>query len=107
MPSPFPGMNPYLEQDDAWQDFHNDMISGIREALGPQVSPHFIVKGLRSPKGTACPARASGDGDVGNQRQETHLEIPGQPTAADPPGGFLTAAWIASHRRSSSTSWSC
>jgi hypothetical protein len=22
MPSPFPGMNPYLETDDAWHDFH-------------------------------------------------------------------------------------
>ncbi len=22
MPSPFPGMNPYLEQEDAWHDFH-------------------------------------------------------------------------------------
>jgi Protein of unknown function (DUF4058) len=22
MPSPFPGMNPYLEQEDHWQDFH-------------------------------------------------------------------------------------
>jgi hypothetical protein len=44
MPSPFPGMNPYLEQDDVWQDFHDAMIPAIRDVLSPQVSPHFIVK---------------------------------------------------------------
>src|SRR5947209_1688698 len=44
MSSPFPGMNPYLEQEDVWQDFHDAMIPAIRDALTPQVSPHFIVK---------------------------------------------------------------
>ena len=44
MPSPFPGMNPYLEQDDAWQDFHDTLIPAIRDAIRPQISPHFIVK---------------------------------------------------------------
>jgi hypothetical protein len=44
MPSPFPGMNPYLEQEDVWQDFHDAMIPAIRDALSPLVSPHFIVK---------------------------------------------------------------
>jgi hypothetical protein len=44
MPSPFPGMNPYLEQDDAWTDFHDGMIPAIRDALSPQVSPNYIVK---------------------------------------------------------------
>jgi hypothetical protein len=44
MPSPFPGMNPYLEQDDAWQDFHDRLIPAISDALSPQVRPHFIVK---------------------------------------------------------------
>ncbi len=32
MPSPFPGMNPYLEQDDAWHDFHRWAI-GLRDRL--------------------------------------------------------------------------
>src|SRR5437773_12326867 len=44
MPSPFPGMNPYLEQDDGWQDFHDSFIPAIRDALSPQVSPQFVVK---------------------------------------------------------------
>lgn len=44
MPSPFPGMNPYLEQDDVWQDFHDRLIPVIGDAISPQVSPDFIVK---------------------------------------------------------------
>src|SRR4051812_27477842 len=44
MPSPFPGMNPYLEQSDLWQDFHDRFVPALSDALSPQVSPHFIVK---------------------------------------------------------------
>lgn len=44
MPSPFPGMNPYLEQEDAWHDFHEKMIPAISERLVPQVRPKYIVK---------------------------------------------------------------
>jgi Protein of unknown function (DUF4058) len=44
MPSPFPGMNPFLEQSDAWQDFHDSFIPAIRDAVSPQVSPAFLVK---------------------------------------------------------------
>ncbi len=44
MPSPFPGMNPYLEQEHVWQDFHDTMIPMIRERLSPQVSPNYLVK---------------------------------------------------------------
>ena len=39
MPSPFPGMNPYLEQDDVWQDFHESIIVAVREELVRQVVP--------------------------------------------------------------------
>jgi hypothetical protein len=44
MPSPFPGMNPFLEQDDAWHDFHEKIISMIAERLVVQVRPEYIVK---------------------------------------------------------------
>jgi hypothetical protein len=44
MPSPFPGMNPYLEQDDAFHDFHENFIPVAREMLSSQVSPAYIVK---------------------------------------------------------------
>ncbi len=44
MPSPFPGMNPYLEQSDAWQDFHINFIVRAREALSLQIGPDYLVK---------------------------------------------------------------
>jgi hypothetical protein len=37
-------MNPYLEQDDAWRDFHGKVLPAISERLVPQVVPNYIVK---------------------------------------------------------------
>jgi len=44
MPSPFPGMNPYLEQSDAWEDFHQSFITHARDILAAQVGPNYLVK---------------------------------------------------------------
>ena len=44
MPSPFPGMNPYLEQEDVWHDFHERFIPVVAEMLLPQVRPRYIVR---------------------------------------------------------------
>ena len=45
MPSPFPGMNPYLEQESAFHDFHQTFIPIAREFLTAQVSPKgYFVK---------------------------------------------------------------
>jgi hypothetical protein len=44
MPSPFPGMNPYLEQDDAWHDFHHRFATAAAEVIAEQVRPRYLVK---------------------------------------------------------------
>src|SRR5580698_11380562 len=44
MPSPFPGMNPFLEQADAWTDFHDNYIVRIQESLSERVGPNYLVK---------------------------------------------------------------
>lgn len=44
MPSPFPGMNPWLEQPDVWHDFHQAFIGSIRTRLAEQVRPDYITK---------------------------------------------------------------
>ena len=44
MPSPFPGMNPYLERPDVWNDFHDSFIPAAREALAPQLRPRYYVR---------------------------------------------------------------
>jgi hypothetical protein len=37
-------MNPYLERDEVWQDFHQSFIPLVREVLTAQVRPAFVVK---------------------------------------------------------------
>ncbi len=44
MPSPFPGMNPYLEQPSVWEDFHSRFMTYAGESLATQVRPNFLVK---------------------------------------------------------------
>ncbi len=43
MPSPFPGMNPYLEQETVWHDFHERFLPAAATALVPQIRPKYIV----------------------------------------------------------------
>src|SRR5437588_65473 len=42
MPSPFPGMDPYIESW-IWPDFHAAMISGLRDQLNPLLPKRFIA----------------------------------------------------------------
>jgi len=44
MPSPFPGMNPYLEHEDAWHNFHEQFPNRVVEVLEPQVGPNYFLK---------------------------------------------------------------
>ena len=44
MPSPFPGMNPYLEQEDAWHEFHEMFIPRAVAMLNAQVGENYVVK---------------------------------------------------------------
>jgi hypothetical protein len=37
-------MNPYLEQEDVWHDFHQRFIAAAADSIGPQVAPNYIVK---------------------------------------------------------------
>jgi len=37
-------MNPYLEQEDAWHDFHERFIPSVATLLGAQLRPRYIVK---------------------------------------------------------------
>ena len=42
MPSPFPGMDPFIESQ-RWKDFHTTFITVIREMLMPRVRPRYVV----------------------------------------------------------------
>ncbi|HWE01337.1 MAG TPA: DUF4058 family protein [Tepidisphaeraceae bacterium] len=79
MPSPFPGMNPYLEQEAVWQDFHQSFILMARAQLVPQVNAGYVVKAeehifiheldadQRRPWGRPALALSGSDRDRGDQ----------------------------------------
>jgi len=37
-------MNPYLEQESVWQDFHSTYIPALRELLTQSIAPNYFVK---------------------------------------------------------------
>lgn len=43
MPSPFPGMDPFLENQE-WEDFHARLNTTISDALAPRVAPDYVVR---------------------------------------------------------------
>ena len=46
MPSPFPGMDPYLEGDE-WTSVHTELSSEIARQLAPKVQPKYVVRTTR------------------------------------------------------------
>ena len=44
MPSPFPGMDPYLEEPGLWPDVHHELISGTRSSLNNILRPKYYVR---------------------------------------------------------------
>lgn len=43
MNSPFPGMDPYLEQADAWHDFHEQFCMDCRSLIVPQLKAEYFA----------------------------------------------------------------
>jgi hypothetical protein len=43
MPSPLPGMNPYLENPELWSEFHSRMIVAIADAVDECLSRDYRV----------------------------------------------------------------
>lgn len=41
MPSPFPGMDPYLEHPDIFPGLHDGLIAYLRESLQPLLPPPY------------------------------------------------------------------
>jgi hypothetical protein len=44
MPSPFPGMDPYIESPPIWTDFYGDLAYEIRAQLNRQIQPRYIAR---------------------------------------------------------------
>ena len=44
MPSPFPGMDPYIEQNKIWVDFHARLADEISARLNTQIRPAYFAR---------------------------------------------------------------
>ena len=44
MPGPFPGMDPYIETQGNWPDFHNSLVTEIRNALGASLPGDYVAR---------------------------------------------------------------
>ena len=44
MAGPFPGMDPYLESQAAWPDFHNGLIAEMRNELGARLPDLYVAR---------------------------------------------------------------
>ncbi|MEK7278126.1 MAG: DUF4058 family protein [Chloroflexota bacterium] len=43
MPSPFPGMDPYIEDPVIWEDFHASLAGEMRYQLAPLLRPRYVA----------------------------------------------------------------
>lgn len=78
MPSPFPGMNPYLEHPDVWHDFHNQFCVTSRTALAAAIRPKYICQveeHLYIHESSEDHRRLLGFGDVTLAEKEPHHAI--------------------------------
>jgi hypothetical protein len=44
MPSPLPGMDPYIETPDIWSDFHGDVAAEMRAELNRVLQPRYVAR---------------------------------------------------------------
>src|SRR3984957_20347202 len=44
MPSPFPGMDPFLEANPIFQELHTQMLAEMQALLQPQLRPRYVAR---------------------------------------------------------------
>ncbi|MCC5640068.1 DUF4058 family protein [Nostoc sp. CHAB 5844] len=92
MPSPFPGMNPYLENSEIWSEFHSRMIVAVADALDDCLSRDYrvavekrvylseagesILVGIPDVSVTAATPKTNPDTNLATVVQPLNIEIP-------------------------------
>ncbi|MGK7877601.1 MAG: DUF4058 family protein [Xenococcaceae cyanobacterium] len=87
MPSPFPGMDPYLEHPEIWPGVHLLLIAAMAESLAPQLRPkYFVSVEVRMYETTGEQSLLVGIPDVSVQRpvRDSAPEMPNV-AVAEPP----------------------
>ena len=89
MPSPFPGMDPYIEASRIWSDFHADLATEIRASLNAQIQPKYYAAAVTYVTydivEVAQPTRRAISPDVGVWQTPSPAPSLGSAVVIDPP----------------------
>lgn len=92
MPSPLPGMDPYLEHPRSWPNFHHRLITAIAISLGSKLRPKYRVvveEAIYQTEGQN--SVLVGIPDITVQKAQRSLTQPNQELANDVPNNIATA----------------
>ena len=89
MPSPFPGMDPYIEARRIWSDFQHDLAGEIRARLNTQIQPSYYATAVTyvtyDVVEVAQPKPRSVSPDVGVWQTDLGVPTGGAVAVSDPP----------------------
>src|SRR5262245_36435874 len=90
MPSPFPGMDPFLETNPIFQELHTQMLAQMQALLQPQLRPKYVARLERHlSEGSVWDAPP---GAVSLERKEPDVTIVRRSAGREHPGGTAVLA---------------
>lgn len=83
MPTPFPGMDPFIESCGLWEDFHHELITEIKTQIAARLPPQYVARAgeryyiLLATEGELDPQKKLAVPDVGITGEASkHSEAP-------------------------------
>src|SRR5438105_7907114 len=90
MPSPFPGMDPFLETNPIFQELHTQMLAEMQALLQPQLRPKYVARLERHlSEGSAWDLPA---GAISLERKEPDVTVVSRSTSRKHGGSTATLA---------------
>src|ERR1700676_3983005 len=90
MPSPFPGMDPFLETNPIFQELHTQMLGEMQAMLQPQLRPKYVARLERHlSEGSVWDAFP---GAVSLERKDPDVTVVSRPAARHHPGSAALLA---------------
>lgn len=83
MPSPFPGMDPWLESTRYFGDLHDSLIYGLQQAIQPQLPEYYVARKTVRVILEAPERRAGPDVFIARSGAEAKGEFPGVATIGE------------------------
>ncbi|MFO0964607.1 MAG: DUF4058 family protein [Gemmataceae bacterium] len=89
MPSPFPGMDPWLEEPARWQNVHQKLITALADVLNRDMPPHYVA--VMQERLVVERPRQEGLPDVGVLQAAPEKAKPGPRSSG---AGLVVAPWV-------------